>query len=270
MVRLGVTVALFAALTLPLLGCSDSGSSQQVKVYGVSPSGGPEAGGTSVSITGDGFLAGVEKILFGNNEATNIQVISDTTVQCVSPPGTGTVNVTVVSLDIGQATRTNAFTYIVALQAARVVTPEVLATARGVGDAASLALVVGLGCQGDDVASTRVWFGDREVRNVRVVNDHAILCTIPADLAGGVVDVTVQNGNGGDSARCLLTSPDGRGPLRDGGLCGGTLTTARDSDRILVSFDCIDRAGLTLEALGDMPADRLQSLFAVPDDSDGR
>jgi hypothetical protein len=65
-------------------------------VVSVSPSTGPAAGGTRVVITGTG-LASAEEVLFGSTPAA-FTVVSDSEVDAVSPPGTGTQDVTVETL----------------------------------------------------------------------------------------------------------------------------------------------------------------------------
>ena len=67
-------------------------------VSGVSPCGGPAAGGTPVTITGTGFT-GATSVQFGANAATGLSVINDTTIHATSPAGTAgtTVDVTVTT-----------------------------------------------------------------------------------------------------------------------------------------------------------------------------
>lgn len=77
------------------------GSQQVVGPYSyqaitsVSPGSGPPAGGTTVTITGSG-LALATQVLFGSAPAGFTQV-SDTKITAVSPAGTGTADVTVVT-----------------------------------------------------------------------------------------------------------------------------------------------------------------------------
>jgi hypothetical protein len=61
--------------------------------YEPSPSTGPQAGGTSVSILGT-QLSLVTGVNFGGTPATGFVAVSDTEVTCVTPPGTGTAVVT--------------------------------------------------------------------------------------------------------------------------------------------------------------------------------
>jgi hypothetical protein len=63
-------------------------------VNSLSPSVGQMAGGTSVTITGVNFLA-VTAVKFGTNAATTFAVSSSSQIVAKSPPGAGTVDVTV-------------------------------------------------------------------------------------------------------------------------------------------------------------------------------
>ncbi len=65
-------------------------------ISGVSPASGPTAGGTSVTITGAGFT-GATAVYFGTTPASNFVTNSDTEITASIPPGTNTVNVTVVT-----------------------------------------------------------------------------------------------------------------------------------------------------------------------------
>jgi hypothetical protein len=65
-------------------------------VTSIAPTSGPTGGGTIVTVTGTGFT-GALAVGFGPADATNIAVASDTQVIAVSPAGSGTQNVTVVT-----------------------------------------------------------------------------------------------------------------------------------------------------------------------------
>jgi hypothetical protein len=65
-------------------------------VTGLSPTSGPATGGTLVTITGTSFT-GATAVDFGTKAATNVIVVSDTTITADSPAGTGTVGVTVTT-----------------------------------------------------------------------------------------------------------------------------------------------------------------------------
>jgi hypothetical protein len=64
------------------------------ELTGVTPSAGPPAGGTTVTITGTG-LAYVKTVSFGANQATNLRLISPQKIKVTAPAGSGTVNIRV-------------------------------------------------------------------------------------------------------------------------------------------------------------------------------
>ncbi|MGA7766964.1 MAG: IPT/TIG domain-containing protein [Candidatus Sulfotelmatobacter sp.] len=96
--------------------------SNQLLVYGlvppaalsltsVSPTSGGTAGGTKVTIAGSGFQSGA-RVAFGGNAATNVKVVSTTSITATTPAhAAGTVSVTVTNPNGQSATLLNAFTY---------------------------------------------------------------------------------------------------------------------------------------------------------------
>jgi hypothetical protein len=77
-----------------------------------SPSFGPAAGATNVTITGTNFL-GTTGVTFGGVGATNVVFVNSTTVTCTTPAHSPvTVNVVVTDSDLQTATGVNAFLYI--------------------------------------------------------------------------------------------------------------------------------------------------------------
>jgi hypothetical protein len=82
-----------------------------VTVTGVSPSFGPTAGATPVTITGTGFLANAT-VLFGTTAANSVVVVSSTTITCNVPAGSlGFVTVRVTNSDGGTNTLLNGYEY---------------------------------------------------------------------------------------------------------------------------------------------------------------
>jgi hypothetical protein len=73
-----------------------AGQPAPTTVTAISPTSGPAAGGTSVTITGTGFI-GATAVKFGSASATSYTVGSGTQISAISPPGTGTVNITVTT-----------------------------------------------------------------------------------------------------------------------------------------------------------------------------
>jgi hypothetical protein len=78
----------------------------------VSPTSGPAAGGTTVSITGVS-LRGATGVTFGSAPAASVTVVSATSITAVAPPGTGVVDVRVTT-SAGQTATSAAdhFTYV--------------------------------------------------------------------------------------------------------------------------------------------------------------
>jgi len=88
-----------------------SAASNTVTVSGLTPTTGPPAGGTSVTISGTDF-ADATAVDFGSTPASSYTVDSSTSITAVAPPGTGTVDVTVVGPDGTSATSSaDQFTY---------------------------------------------------------------------------------------------------------------------------------------------------------------
>ena len=80
-------------------------------VTGVSPSSGPAAGGTSVTITGTDFT-GASAVHFGASQAASFSVVNTTQITATSPAGAGTADVTVTTPSGTSATgAADQFTY---------------------------------------------------------------------------------------------------------------------------------------------------------------
>ena len=91
-------LGLAAALAAPQAGAAGS-----VIVTSLSNQAGPQSGGTAVSINGSGFV-GTTSVDFGTSPAPSFTVVSNTVLSVVSPPGVGTVDVTVNSAGTTSAT----------------------------------------------------------------------------------------------------------------------------------------------------------------------
>ncbi len=85
-------------------------------ISGIAPTSGPPGGGTTVTITGEGFLNGVTGatlVTFGGVAATDVVVVDDATVQATTPAGANDLTVGVrVENSRGAATLSSAFTYL--------------------------------------------------------------------------------------------------------------------------------------------------------------
>jgi hypothetical protein len=156
----------------------------------ISPISGPAAGGTSVTITGTGFLAGGASVAFGASAATNVIVVSDTQITVTAPAGSGTVNVTVTTSSgttpIGPA---GAFTYI-----AVVLPPPTITTISPASGPAAGGTSVTITGTGFLAGGATVAFGASAATNVVVVSDTQITATAPA--GSGTANVTVTTSAG--------------------------------------------------------------------------
>ncbi|CUI18040.1 Conserved hypothetical membrane protein [Candidatus Protochlamydia naegleriophila] len=63
----------------------------------INPAFGPLVGGNTITISGSGFISSNTAVYFGTIAATNVVVISDTSMTVTVPPGVGTVDVIVVT-----------------------------------------------------------------------------------------------------------------------------------------------------------------------------
>jgi hypothetical protein len=72
------------------------GNFNYVDVTGVDTTSGPAAGGTAITINGQGFT-NVQNVVFGLLPAQSFTVLSPTQVRAVAPPGMGTVDVQVIN-----------------------------------------------------------------------------------------------------------------------------------------------------------------------------
>ena len=174
-VLLSMPIFVQPALGSPLI---PAGANQIVT--GISPNVGPEAGGTSVEITGSGFT-GATAVDFGTNAAESFTVTDDGTITATSPAGTGTVDVTVTTPS-GTSTTSSAdqFTY------------EPVPTVTGIGPPSTGPLaggtsvtITGSGFTG----ATEVDFGANAATSFTVIDDGTITATSPAGT--GTVDITV-------------------------------------------------------------------------------
>ncbi|HTQ68510.1 MAG TPA: kelch repeat-containing protein [Solirubrobacteraceae bacterium] len=149
------------------------------------PTSGAEAGGTTIAITGTGFT-GATAVRFGAAPATNFTVNSATAITAVSPPGVGTVHVT-VSNPTGPSTPSTSdeFTYVPPL------TVTGVSPTSGPVDGGTAVTITGEHLTG----ATTVKFGSTSAASFKVNSATSISTVSPAGAAG-TVDVTVTTPNG--------------------------------------------------------------------------
>ncbi|MBB6142854.1 hypothetical protein HNQ77_000798, partial [Silvibacterium bohemicum] len=141
---------------------------------GITPSTGPSAGGTAVTITGLDFAVGAT-VTFGGSAATNVVVVNSTTITATTPAGSaGTATVTVANSGGQSGSLPAAFTY--------VGQPTVSSVSPNSGSNSGGTAVTITGT--NFATGAAVKFGTAAATNVVVVNSTTITATTPAGSAG--------------------------------------------------------------------------------------
>ena len=153
-------------------------------VTGVSPTSGPESGGTTVTITGTDFAAATD-VEFDNRGATSFHFDGPTQITATSPPGTGTVDITVTTPS-GASPTTDAdqYTYIPA--------PTVTGISPTSGpDAGGTTVTI----TGTDLSgATDVEFGGTPASDFSADGPTHLTATAPPGT--GTVDITITTPSG--------------------------------------------------------------------------
>jgi alpha-tubulin suppressor-like RCC1 family protein len=155
-------------------------------VAGVSPSAGPQAGGTSVTIIGTN-LAEATAVRFGSTTAS-FTVNSGSSITAIAPPGSGTVDVTVTAPAGTSSTNpADRFSYVPAP------TITSLKPTEGPGNGGISVTITGTNLTG----ASAVRFGSSKATSFTVKSATTIIAKSPAGI--GTVDVTATT-LGGTSA----------------------------------------------------------------------
>ncbi|HZE16928.1 MAG TPA: IPT/TIG domain-containing protein, partial [Mycobacterium sp.] len=157
-------------------------------VTSVSPSAGPESGGTTVTIAGTNF-AGATGVKFGTIAATSFAVNSGTRITSVAPAGTGTVDI-VVTTPYGTSGTGVADQYTYAAQP----TVTGISPSSGATSGGTTVTIAGTGFTN----ATAVKFGSADASSFTLDSATKITAVAPSHGAA-TVDVTVT-GPGGTSA----------------------------------------------------------------------
>jgi hypothetical protein len=193
-------------------------------VTSLSPNSGFTAGGTAVTITGTGFLAGAT-VTVGGSACTGITVVSATSITCTTPAhAAGAVAVAVTNTDTQIGSTASAFNFVPA--------PTVTSVALNAGVLAggTAVTVTGTGF----LAGATVDFGGSACTGVSVVSATSITCTTPAHAAGAVtVTVTnadTQTGNAAAAFTYEVAPTVSSIVLSAGPLSGGATVTITGTD----------------------------------------
>jgi hypothetical protein len=160
----------------------------------VAPTSGPVAGGASVTLTGTGFTGAIS-VRFGVNTATSFVVNSATQITAVSPAGTGTVQVGVITP--GGISNSLPYTYVAA--------PVLISLAPSYGPPAGATTVVitGTGLTG----ATAVTFGATPATSFTVNSATQITATSPAGTGSVQVTVTTPLGTSNGVPYTYVAAP---------------------------------------------------------------
>jgi hypothetical protein len=192
----------------------------------VTPTSGPIAGGTSVTVTGSNFVTGAT-VTIGGTAATNVSVVNATTITATTPAhAAGAVGVVVTNPDAQSGTLANGFTYLGPVPAVTSVTPN-----SGPFGGGTSVTVSG----SNFVAGATVTFGGTAATNVSVVNATTITATTPAHAAGAVSVVVTnpdtQSGTLANGFTYLGAAPGVTGVTPNNGpIAGGTNVTVSGSN----------------------------------------
>src|SRR6202043_3405004 len=154
-------------------------------VASITPNTGSAAGGTSVTITGTGFLTGAT-VTLGGTAATNVNVASATSITATTPAhASGAVSVVVTNSDAQSGSLNNGYTYLPSNPAPTVasITPNTGSAAGGTS-----VTITGTGF----LTGATVTLGGTATTNVNVASATSITATTPAH-ASGAVSVVVTN-----------------------------------------------------------------------------
>ncbi|MGC2182388.1 MAG: IPT/TIG domain-containing protein, partial [Terriglobales bacterium] len=152
-------------------------------VTSISPASGTTAGGTAVSITGTGFLAGA-MVKLGGTAASGVTVVNSTTISATAPAhAAGAVSVIVTNTDSQSGTLAGGYTYTNPAPSLASVAPN-----SGTANGGTPFTITGTGF----LAGATVKLGGTAATGVAVVNSTTITATTPAHSAGAV-DVVVTN-----------------------------------------------------------------------------
>ena len=183
----GASIAILAG-TATVLGTSTAAFAVVPAVTSISPTGGPVAGGTTVTIIGTA-LAGTTAVSFGGTPGTAVTNISATSVSAVSPAGTGAVDVEVTTPGgTSPAVGGDVFTY-AAVPAVTSITPSA-----GVVTGGTTVTITGTGLAG----TTGINFGGTAGTTVTNISATSVSAVSPAGT--GTVDITVITPGGTSAA----------------------------------------------------------------------
>lgn len=156
--------------------------SPEPSISSVAPDEGFAIGGTSITVSGAGFITGLTSVTFGGDTASSIVVANSTTLSCDTPVNPdGSVDVVVVN-GINTSTLSSGYTYL---------DPAPVSVTPNMGLAVRSALVSIAGSAFAPAATAS--FDGTVATDITVVTTSLITCRFPLHTAA-TVNVTVLNG----------------------------------------------------------------------------
>jgi hypothetical protein len=160
----------------------------------LSPAVGPPKGGTIAVLTGSGFSAGAT-VTFGNAPASQVLFGSASTLIVTSPPGTGTVNVSVFNPDGQSSTVPQPFTYTAPTLAAPALAANPIAPATGLDTGGTYATISGPAAGGHFQPGAIAIVGALPMTRTLAIDGSTITgVTGPGQIGGAMVAVTNPDG----------------------------------------------------------------------------
>ena len=246
--QVGLAIALLAVSAVLVLRSPDLSRAQTAQssptIASISPPQGPSAGGTSVTITGTDFKAGLN-VFIGGRPATNVAVVSPTQINAVTPQAVsalgGGVNVMVQNTDGGVVTLNGAYFYL-AFESPLALTgvdPII-----GPNSGGTQVTITGTGFN----AAASVYFNGVPAAFANPLGGSAMFVRTPSNVTGPVT-ITIVNPDGATVSRANGFTYTGginvsRAVPAGGAVAGGTTVTV---------FGDGFRPGATVK-LGDVPA----------------
>lgn len=171
-------------------GATYSVSNPAPAITSISPTNGPAAGGTTVTITGTNFVSGAT-VMFGSSAATSVTYVSATTLRAVTPsqPTGGVKDLRVTNPNGQTVTKTAAYTY--AVPVANPPALSSLSTKFGFALGGKVVTLAG----SNFVSGATVKFGGTSATRVTFVSGSSLSVVAPAH-AVGAVSVVVTNPDG--------------------------------------------------------------------------
>lgn len=217
----------------------------------VTPALGPSVGGTGITLTGTGFVAGAT-VTVGGAAATGVTVVSATSITATTPAGTAgsTAVIIVTNADTQSATLSGTFTF-------QYPAPTVTGVAPATGSSAG---ATGVTITGTNFrAGATVSVGGTPATSIIVTGATSIVATTPPHTIG-VVPITVTNSDGqGASLASAFTYTAATAPTvtsvtpTSGTIAGGIVVTILGANFVTgatVTFGGVAASSVTVSSSG--------------------